>query len=95
MVDYRNLALGDEIEVPTVYGDVKLKIPEGTQANTKFRLKEKGVKDLRSGRLGDQFVEVKLVVDKKLNKETKKLYEAIRENKSDDVYESFKKSFRK
>ena len=39
-------ALGDEIEVPTVHGKVKLKIPAGTQTGTKFRLKGKGIKNV-------------------------------------------------
>ena len=46
--------------MPTVYGDVELKIPEGTQPNTKFRLKGKGVKS-RSGQ-GDEFVEVQVEI---------------------------------
>ena len=50
--------LGTTIDVPTVSGDVSLNIPAGTQPNTKFRLRGKGVKDLRSDRFGDQFVEV-------------------------------------
>ena len=38
---FAQMALGDEVEVPTVHGKVKLKIPAGTQTGTEFRLKEK------------------------------------------------------
>ncbi|CAM3657938.1 molecular chaperone DnaJ [Erysipelothrix urinaevulpis] len=86
--------LGTEIDVPTVHGDVTLTIPAGTQPNTKFRLKEKGVKDLRTGRLGDQFVEVKLEVPTKLSKSEKELYEKLKEDKGDSVFDRFKKAFK-
>ncbi len=39
---FAQMALGDEVEVPTVHGKVKLKIPAGTQTGTEFRLKRKG-----------------------------------------------------
>lgn len=61
--------LGDEIEVPTVYGKVNLKIPAGTQSHTTFRLKGKGAPKLRSGGTGDQHVMVKVQIPKKLNQE--------------------------
>ncbi|NLW14849.1 MAG: molecular chaperone DnaJ [Erysipelothrix sp.] len=71
--------LGTSIEVPTVSGKVELKIPSGTQPNTKFRLKGKGVKDLRSSRHGDQYVEVNIEIPKKLNRKEKKLFEQLRD----------------
>ena len=58
-----DVTIGTKIQVPTVYGDVELKIPEGTQPNTKFRLKGKGVK-ARSGQ-GDEFVEVQVEIPRK------------------------------
>ena len=54
--------LGGEIQVPTLNGAVSLKIPEGTQPGTVFRLRGKGVKNIRTGKPGDILVEVKLVV---------------------------------
>lgn len=86
--------LGTELEIPTVHGDVTLTIPSGTQPNTKFRLKGKGVKDLRSGRYGDQFVEVKLEVPKKLTKSERELYEKLKNDKSDSVFKRFKQAFK-
>ncbi|RXE68810.1 molecular chaperone DnaJ, partial [Muribaculaceae bacterium Isolate-013 (NCI)] len=60
-------ALGDEVQVPTVHGDVKMKIPAGTQTGTKFRLRGKGAPKLRGGATGDQHVKVKLITPKNLN----------------------------
>ena len=45
-ITFAQASLGDEIEVPTVQGKVKLKIPAGTQTGTRFRLKGKGVKNV-------------------------------------------------
>ncbi|QIK70261.1 molecular chaperone DnaJ [Erysipelothrix sp. HDW6C] len=86
--------LGTEIDVPTVHGDVTLTIPAGTQPNTKFRLREKGVKDLRSGRMGDQYVEVKLEVPTKISREQREIYETLRETKGESVFDRFKKAFK-
>jgi len=66
-------ALGDEIEVPTVQGKVKLKIPAGTQTGTKFRLKGKGVKNVHGYGVGDQHVIVKIITPKKLTEKQKQL----------------------
>ncbi len=62
-------SLGDEVEVPTVHGKVKLKIPAGTQTGTNFRLRGKGAPKLRGTGTGDQHVRVKLVTPKNLTKE--------------------------
>ncbi|MGO2099921.1 molecular chaperone DnaJ [Vagococcus salmoninarum] len=60
-------ALGDEVEVPTVHGKVKLKIPAGTQTGTTFRLRGKGAPKLRGSGTGDQQVTVKIITPKNLN----------------------------
>ncbi|WP_148229387.1 molecular chaperone DnaJ [Carnobacterium sp. 17-4] len=62
-------SLGDEVEVPTVHGKVKLKIPAGTQTGTNFRLRGKGAPKLRGTGTGDQHVKVKLMTPKNLTKE--------------------------
>ena len=56
--------------MPTVYGDVSLTIPAGTQHGTKFRLKGKGVKSPR-GTQGDEYVEVRVEIPTKLSHEEK------------------------
>jgi DnaJ-class molecular chaperone len=67
-------ALGAKIEVPTIEGKARLKIPPGTQSGQQFRLREKGAPSLRGGGLrGDQYVEVKIVLPKVISEETKEL----------------------
>ncbi|MEW6126684.1 MAG: DnaJ C-terminal domain-containing protein [Acidobacteriota bacterium] len=67
-------ALGAKIEVPTIGGKARLKIPPGTQSGQRFRLREKGVPSLRGdGMRGDQYVEVKIVLPKVISEETKEL----------------------
>ena|SRR5690554_621280 len=87
--------LGTKVDVPTVYGDVELTIPAGTQHGTQFRLKNKGVKDLRSGVIGDQFVEIQVEVSRKLSKDEKALYEKLKDISSkESVFDKFKKNFK-
>ena len=70
---YPQAALGDEIEVPTVQGNVNLKIPAGTQTGTRFRLKGKGVKNVHGRGIGDQHVVVKVLTPKKMTEKQKEL----------------------
>ncbi|MCB9362694.1 molecular chaperone DnaJ [Candidatus Woesearchaeota archaeon] len=68
-------ALGDEIDVPTLHGKVKMKIPPGTQTGTIFRLKGKGIPILNGYGKGDQHVVVKVMVPEKLTKRQRELLE--------------------
>jgi len=74
-------ALGDTIEVETVHGAVKLKIPAGTQANTKFKLRGKGVPHVQSSEKGDHIVIADVQIPKKLSRKEKKLYEELKDEK--------------
>ena len=76
-------ALGDEIEVPTVQGKVKLKIPAGTQSGANFRLKGKGVKNVHGYGIGDQHVIVKVITPKKLTEKQKQLLREFAEISGD------------
>ena len=90
--------LGDSIDIPTVYGNVTLKIPAGTQSHTKFRLKGKGAKNVRSNNYGDQYVVVLVETPTSLSSEEKSLYEQIAKlegKKGESVWEKFKKKFTK
>jgi len=88
-------ALGCTVDVPTVYGDVELSIPSGTQHGAQFRLKGKGVKQLNSSNIGDQYVEVRVQVEDKLSRDEKELYEKLRQIKGKEtIYERFKKTFK-
>lgn len=89
--------LGCEVDVPTVYGECTLKIPEGTQHGQLFRMKEKGVKDMRSNVYGDQIVKVEVKIPTKVSKEDKELYQQIKANeekKGESFFSKFKKSFK-
>ncbi len=66
-ITFWEAALGGEIEVPTMEGVVKMKIPPGTQSNQKFRLKGKGMPRLKEGGEGDLYVKVKIVTPRTLN----------------------------
>jgi molecular chaperone DnaJ len=70
---FAQAALGDEIEVPTLTERVKLKVPAGTQTNTQFRLKGKGVPKLRGYGQGDQHVKVVVVTPTHLTDEQRQL----------------------
>ena len=73
-ISFSQAALGDVVEVPTLDGRLKLKIPEGTQTGTEFRLRGKGIEHGSSR--GDQYVRVRLVTPKHLSSRQK---EALRE----------------
>ncbi|MFH1504715.1 MAG: molecular chaperone DnaJ [Candidatus Omnitrophota bacterium] len=74
-VDITQVVLGSEIEAPTLEGKVKMKIPPGTQPNTVFRLKGKGIADIHTKYTGDEFIEVEVEVPNKLSSREKKLVE--------------------
>ncbi|GAK30458.1 molecular chaperone DnaJ [Weissella oryzae SG25] len=78
-ISFAMASLGSEIDVKTVHGDVKLKIPAGTQGGTRFRLRGKGAPYMRGNGMGDQYVIVYIDVPKKLNKEQKKALESFDE----------------
>jgi molecular chaperone DnaJ len=69
--------LGGEVTVPTLEGEERLKIPEGTQTGTVFRLRNKGIVSPGERSRGDQFVTVKVEIPTKLTKEQRKLFEAL------------------
>jgi molecular chaperone DnaJ len=69
--------LGAEIEVPTLGGQVKMKIPAGTQPGSVFRLQGKGVAGLKTKRLGDQFVEVSVEIPTRLSGKEKTMFAEI------------------
>lgn len=67
--------LGGEVEVETVQGPVKIRIPQGTQPDTHIRLKERGVPHLRGSGKGDHYVRIKIMMPKNLSKRQKELLE--------------------
>ena len=85
-IGFHRAALGDEITVPTLDGKVSYKVPAGTQPGTVFRLKGKGVKNVRTGRMGDLYVKVQLEVPTKLNASQKKAIREMGEKVGADCY---------
>jgi len=77
-VTYSSLALGGELEVPTLDGRAKLKIPAGTQSGKLFRLRGKGVKNVRNaGFVGDLYCEVNVETPVNLTKRQKELLQEL------------------
>jgi molecular chaperone DnaJ len=72
-IGFSQASLGAEIRVPTLEGPAMLKVPKGTQFGANFRIKEKGLPNLRSGRKGDLVVVVKIEIPRKLTAKQEKL----------------------
>jgi molecular chaperone DnaJ len=72
-ITFVQASLGAEIEVPTLHGKVKLKVPAGTQTGTKFRLKGKGIPNVRGYGVGDQHILVRILTPTKLTDNQKQL----------------------
>ena len=70
--------MGGEIKVPTVDGELKLKIRPGTQSGTMMRLRERGVAHLHSRGKGDEYVRISVIVPEKLDREQKEMVEEMR-----------------
>jgi molecular chaperone DnaJ len=84
-VSFPQAALGCEIDVPTLAGKVKMKVPEGTQTGKVFNLRGKGVPTLRTAARGDQLVHIFVEVPSKLNKRQRELLEAYAEETGTEV----------
>jgi len=85
-ITFVQAALGAEIEVPTLEGTAVLKIPEGTQSHTVFRLKGQGVPRLRSAGRGDLHVRVIILTPQKLREEQKNLLREFAKTCREDQY---------
>jgi len=79
-INVAQATLGAEVEIPTLEGDEKLKIPAGTQPGKVFTLRDKGVPYVRRNGRGDQKVIVNVAVPKKLTKEQRELFEQLAES---------------
>jgi len=99
-VDFTQAVFGAEMDVPTVKGNVKMKIPPGTPSGKVFRLKEKGVPNLMygSGR-GDQLIRISVDVPRRLTKEQEKLLKEFahtlgKDTKKKSFFDKVKKTFK-
>lgn len=96
-LSFVDCALGTTIDVPTVYGEVTVNVPEGTQPDQILKLKGRGVKDLRSGKPGDQFLHIKVKTPTKLSKNQRDLLTEFQaqENKKEGPFAKWKQRFKK
>lgn len=100
-ITFTQAALGDEMEVPTVHGNVTFKIPAGTQTGKTFRLKGKGVPNVRGFGKGDQHVKIKVITPTKLTSRQKELLKEFNDidghdsvSGEDSFFNRFKKAFK-
>lgn len=75
VISITQASLGTVIEVPTIDGDVKIRIQPGTQSGTIVRLRGKGVWHVRTGGRGDQYVKIKVQIPTRLTRKQKELLE--------------------
>jgi curved DNA-binding protein len=81
-VDLYTAVLGGDVKVPTLSGDVILKIPSGTQPGTSMRLKGRGMPDLKDkGKQGDLIATIQVQIPNKLTAEQRRLFEQLAKNK--------------
>jgi len=80
-ISFTQAVLGDEIEMPTIDGKAKLKIPAGTASETIFRMKDKGLPVVNQDVSGDEMVKVRIEVPKKLSKKQQDLLKQFDEEK--------------
>jgi molecular chaperone DnaJ len=78
-VSFSQAALGTELTIPTLEGEYKLKVPEGTQSGTSFRVRNKGVPVLNGHGKGDLFVEVRVQTPGKLTKRQRELLSELQQ----------------
>lgn len=84
-VSFPQATLGAEIDVPTIEGTVKLKVPPGTQSGKVFRLKNKGIASVHTGRRGDEQVILRVETPTKLNKRQRELIEEFASISGEDT----------
>ncbi|MBU4312016.1 MAG: molecular chaperone DnaJ [Candidatus Omnitrophica bacterium] len=84
-ISFTLAVLGGEIEIPTLNGNVDMKVPEGTQSGKVFRLTGKGIKRLRGYGQGDELVRVIVETPTRLNSEQKRILKEFAKSCNDKV----------
>ena len=85
-ITFSQAALGAQIEIPTLDGKALLKVPSGTQTGTKFKLTGRGIKNARTGEVGNLYVIAKIITPTKLSQEQKDLFNKL--SKTDEKSEN-------
>lgn len=86
-VTFFQAAMGAELEIPTIDGKVKYTLPAGTQTGTTFRLRGKGIPELRGRGRGDQYVTIRVQVPTSMNAEQKEALRAFAQAMGENVPE--------
>ena len=76
-LEFTDAILGCKREIPTLYGNVKLNIPAGSQNGDKHRIKDKGISHINSSLKGDMYVVLNIIIPTKIDKKQKKLFEEL------------------
>ena len=99
-ISFTQAALGGTVEVPSLNGAKQLKVPPGTQHGDLFRIRGQGLPDLRTGRTGDEIVQIAVELPKKLNAKQEQLLREFAATENKDVmpqsigfFEKLKKYF--
>ena len=92
-ITFTQAALGAEIDIPTLEGTEKFKIPEGTQTGKVFTLRNRGISHLRGSGRGNQYITVKVMVPRRLNDKQKDLLRQFEEEISGKEYHEERKTF--
>jgi len=85
-ITFPQAVLGSEIDAPTLTGKVKIRIPAGTESGRIFRLRNRGVQDIRVQQTGDLYVHVTIAVPKKLTDKQKEALRIFANETGDEVY---------
>lgn len=94
-ISFTQAALGAEIEVPTLEGITEFDLPQGTQTGSRFKLKHKGVQNVRGHGKGDLYFNVKVQVPTELTDDQRKILKEFAESTDEDYKESKKTFFDK
>jgi len=90
-ISFSQAALGDNVEVPLLKGNIKVKINSGIQSGTVLRIKDKGIQNLNSSGCGDLFVKIHVKTPEKLNNKQKEIFKQLSKNSKEKL--TIKKGF--
>ncbi len=94
-VTFVQAALGDNLEIPTIDGKVKYTLPEGTQSGTVFRLRNKGIPNIRGYGRGNQYLKIIIEVPTNLSEKQKEILREFSELDTDNIHQQRKGFFEK
>ena len=89
-ISFATAALGGDVQVPTLSGPIKYRIPEGTQPGTEFRIKGHGIQQLRGSGKGDLVLRIKVEIPKRLTNKQKDLLREFDATTGDREYDNRK-----